>query len=106
MTATSPQPSRREALNRLALRLAETGSAEAPRDELDDLQPAVNDLLKAGALIEISGQIRFAHESLRDFVYAEAFAGSGRSLRQYLLENGQDLSDRWLTPGARLPAWR
>jgi hypothetical protein len=96
MTATSPQPSRREALNRLALRLAETGSAEAPRDELDDLQPAVNDLLKAGALIEISGQIRFAHESLRDFVYAEAFAGSGRSLRQYLLENGQDLSDRWL----------
>ena len=77
MTATSPQPSRREALNRLALRLAETGSAEAPRDELDDLQPAVNDLLKAGALIEISGQIRFAHESLRDFVYAEAFAGIG-----------------------------
>ena len=96
MTATSSHPSRREALNLLALRLAETGSAEAPRHALDDLQPAVDDLLKAGALVESSGQIRFAHESLRDFVYAEAFAGSGQSLRQYLLENGQDLSDRWL----------
>jgi hypothetical protein len=96
MSATSSHPSRRDALNRLALRLAETSSAEAPRDELEDLQPAVDQLLKAGALIESSGQVRFAHESLRDFVYAEAFAGSGRSLRHYLHENGQDLSDRWL----------
>ena len=97
MNATISHPSdRRAALTTLAIRLAELGSSEAPRAELSDLQPALDALIAAGALVDRGGQIRFAHESLRDFVYAEAFAGSETSLATYLVKHGQDLADRWL----------
>ena len=97
MNATISHPSAPPSgAHHLAIRLAELGVV--PGSESGTLGPSA----RAGradrgwCVGRSRGHIWFAHESLRDFVYAEAFAGSETSLATYLVKHGQDLADRWL----------
>jgi hypothetical protein len=89
-------PDRQSTLAELARRLAAARAGETPISGLAHLQPALGELIGIGALSERDGQVRFSHESLRDFVFARTFVADGRSLADELREGGQDLSRRSL----------